>query len=338
MSDGAQKQGFFRMLKKLDAMSWFILIATFVTSLSFLVGGVLMYISTKEVESRRSGMFYYDNYLNFSMIIPEGWQAAAPEDTDLRQIVLNVTGGVTWDMEHHRLPREVVPLALVQETPRNFHELSQEERLSNAKFMTFAFKGADSGYSYLRDHGKLQEDFKALLETLDHTNVEVVETINMGTQTNDPDLVGVLLRATAMIDNYNVNYTQYLEAAGSNILIVTYGSIYDFEDQLDDIRTILNTLVYLPGGQYALPDEKQYMQENFPEHSAELIPLNPGSAIVEIDPHDGNHDHDGDGYDDHTGEWVGEGPEPEGGRPDTTDSDINLDELEDPFDRWVPVE
>lgn len=277
----------------MDVLIISILLVSLLILVTLLVGaGVIIVKEARAKDALPSkGYYYHDNYLNFELIIPEGWVVAAPEESRIREIVQSITDGVVWDMRYHKLTQEVVPIALIQKIPESVKDADREKKLKYAKFMTLGFRGSDEDYSYLQDTEKLKQDFKTLLEKLEHKDVEIIEVTNLGLK-GDKELTGILLKAVATYDDIKINYVQYYEPAGKNIMFVTYGSLADFKEQIKDIRKVLKYLVYLPGGVTAPAAIQEEMKKRgLPAEGGTLVPLDPNEIVVEVDD---DHDEDGE--------------------------------------------
>lgn len=234
-------------MKKVDFVS---LVFISLGVMLFLSGVFIVYRAFSSQEIFHDADYYYNEDLNFSFYVPHGWELAAPEGDEVKSVVKEVTGGVLFDMMYHRLTKEIVPLAMVQKPT--------DGKIQYAKFMTFAFRGADDEYSYLNDKEKLKGDFKKLLEETEHKSVNILSAEDYKKEMMN----GVLLKATATFEGENVNYIQYLEPAGKNILIVTFGAIKSHEESLKELEEILSTLKYHEGGVTAPPSIQKDMVED----------------------------------------------------------------------------
>lgn len=250
------KEVFLKKLKKLDGLSWFFIITTIAIIVSLSYAGYRL--TVKADEAKKALNQYYDENLNFSVTIPDKWQAASPDGDHIFDVVRKVTGGILFDMRLHSLTEEVVPLALV--------ENSQEKGKKYAKYMTLAFRGSDEKYSYLQDKIKLMDEFKKLLKKTGHTDIKVDEVKDV----KDEEFFGILLKGSAKMKNRKIHYYQYYEPAGANILIITYGTTKDPEKGIDDIKEVLKTLVYYEGGEFLPTPFQEEMIKQSDKKAAEI--------------------------------------------------------------------
>lgn len=264
-----------KRLKSLDPISWFMI----VTLLGFLgVMLVLLLNLQKEAEATQAGDEYYDDLLNFTLKIPHGWEGAKPDEHHVKEVVREVTGGILFDMQLHSLTDELVPLALIMQP-----EEGSEDPF--AKFMTLAFRGSDDEYTYLDDKVKLMDDFKALLKSSEHTDIKVKEVKEI----NNSKLSGIIIDATAKLADQKIHYVQYLEPAGANIMAVTYGSTIK-SNGVKDITTVLDTLIYHEGGEFApTPIQEDMIEETkkqdaLDEENAKQEESKPATPTTPITP------------------------------------------------------
>lgn len=242
-----------------------------------------------------TGYEYYDNYMNFSMVIPGEWAVTNPDSAIIKEEVPKLTNGVLYDVTYHRLSKEVVPVTLVQQSSED--DLSQEERLKKARFITMAVRPSDATHSYTKNLVNLMDHLKGMLESLDYSDVKIHEAFDTRTLKKGSgydDMQGVLIHASALVSGVTINYTQYIEPVGANLLIFTYGSTNTFKDQLEGLRSLLGYLVFHPGGQFWTPaDKEQYIAQGLPTQQSTLTPLDPNHSITMDDDGDaGGHWHE----------------------------------------------
>lgn len=283
-----RKQDTLTTLKGVDGISWFMIGSTVL-----LLGtmGFIGYKVTADTLEERSTYAYYDEALNFSMQIPQEWALAKPDEEMTQQVVNEVTGGLLFDMLVNPLTSELVPVALTTEPVK-------DKPIS--KFVTMAFKGSDSEYSYLKDKVKLMDDYMALLKGLKHTNIKVANVEDIETDT----LSGILLTGTAKLDGEKIYYTQYFEEAGSNTLTITHGTSNKKDSGVEDISELLASLSYHQGDAYLPTPIKETIQkekqESAPEQETIEAPAvnpdaQPKKSIIELDKteEEEHHEHDG---------------------------------------------
>lgn len=228
--------------------------------------------SMKEESYIKSTSSYHDNYLNFSMDIPNSWEVRNPEPESVKEAVVKATGGLVFDIMHNVLNTELVPLALVH-TPKG-EGLSEDARKKGMKFLTLAIRGSDKDYSYLRDNLVLMDNFKEMLTNLEFKDVKILEASSMEGKSNNNGLWGTMIKATAVQDGVAVNYLQYFEAVGNNILIVTYGSSASHNEGIKEIGDLLNTLVFHEGAVILDEESKEELSNKpLPEQQGSLTPL-----------------------------------------------------------------
>lgn len=261
-----------------------------------IAGGTALFlykVSKDSPVTLKNGLSYYDYYLNFSMIIPGDWQVANPDSEFIKEIVPKQTGGLLYDIRHHRLDREVVPITLVQHP--DDPNIDKETKLSGARFMTMAIRPSDTNHSYLNDMMALGDQLKQMLESLNYSDVTIEEIIDTRYQPEGSlydGMYGVVVHAKALVDGVWVNYTQYFEPAGANILIFTFGSTYGHDQQVKDIKTLTEYLVFHEGGQAWTPaDREAFLAEGFPENQSSLTPLDPNQSVVMVEDESGGHWH-----------------------------------------------
>lgn len=221
---------------KLDALSWF-----FITIATGVVLS-LLYIALQfgaKSEQQIVGYEHYNKDLNFYLTIPYEWQTVKLDADLIDKAVKKATGGVTFDMSLFSLKDEIVPLTLLVTVP-------EDDDRPFSKFMTFAFNGSDQNFSRLADTDSLKKDFKVLLESLDHKNVKVESVENISTDS----IFGVLLKGNATLEGTKIQYYQYHEPAGANILTLTYGSTEKTKEKkvITEIANLLSSLTYFSGG------------------------------------------------------------------------------------------
>jgi hypothetical protein len=226
-----------KRMKHVDPLSWFFIFAGSLTTLGVLFMVVLGIVSTQANAMTAGSQSYYDQNMNFSLVVPAKFSIATPDPEETAEEVQKVTGGVLFDMKYHTLSKELVPVALV--------ENARSTDVTYDSFMTLAFRGADAEYTYMQDQVKIMDDFKTLLKSMDHTDIKVssVENYSKG------DLRGVLLRGSGVLKEKSIKYLQYFEPAGKNMLIVTYGYVGGSEKEaLNDIDKVIGSLIYQEGG------------------------------------------------------------------------------------------
>jgi hypothetical protein len=230
------KNSFVSAIKSLDWLSWFFIII--LITVSVYMASFLFALNKAVEEEGVVGDAYYDELLNFNLTIPHNWQGAKPDEAHVKEVVREITGGILFDMKLHSLTDELVPLALIVPP-----EVGSKDPF--AKFMTLAFRGTDDEFAYLQDKVKLMDDFKSLLKSMEHTDIKVKEIKDI----KNEELFGIMLEGSAKLKDQTIYYTQYLEPAGANIMIVTYGSTIK-DEGVKDITTILSTLIFNEGGEF----------------------------------------------------------------------------------------
>jgi hypothetical protein len=231
-----QKLTFIKLLKRLDTLSWFFIIATVLILGLFGYTAIVLSLPDKATIAESLGDPYSDPLMNFNMIIPHEWEIGNPDQDKEKEVVQKVTGGILFDMKYHSLPEEIVPVALVQ------HPIDGNTDFS--KFLTLAFRGSDRNYSYLQDKVKLMDDFKSLLTSMEHSDILVDEVTDFKSGT----LKGTLLRGSGVLKGQKVYYNQYFEPAGANILTVTLGYVDKKLDAVKTMESVLVSLKYQEGG------------------------------------------------------------------------------------------
>lgn len=249
------------------------------------ITGIYLFVQTDKAKELQ-GYTYYDNYMNFSLTIPEQWSVTNPDTKSVKDTVFKATDGVLFDMIYHTLPKEVVPLSLVTSRTTD----NKKAKLRSTKFFTMAFRGSSEGHPYLADLTNVMDDLKAMLNALQYSDIKIIDTVDL-TKTGDKDLSGILVKASANVgDGVIVNYLQYLEPAGSNIMVATYGSTKSHKKGLEDIKEILSTLRYYEGGQSWTPSDVQaYKEEPKPEAQSTLTSNDPNRTIEAVE---GGHYHE----------------------------------------------
>lgn len=222
-----------RKIVKGDKLSVFMVVSTVL-----LVGcvGYIAYTMIDRAEAS-NGRDYVDKALNFTVNVPYSWEVSTPDSKNLEKEVAKTTGGVLFNMRLHALDKELVPLALIQPDPNS---------KSFSKIMTMAFRGSDINYSYLNDKKALKKDFKTLLKKLGNKDLHVSAVDPISTEY----LKGFIVSGYGTLDKRKISYVQYFEPAGANIMSITYGTIGDSSEALDDIERITRSLVYFEGGEF----------------------------------------------------------------------------------------
>lgn len=237
--------------KPLDAMSKFFIVVTLT------IVGLLIYIAYGLTVSEENfkGQEYYDENLNMSLIIPQEWNIATPDEEFIKKAVFESTGGISFDMNMNSLQEEVVPLALAVK--------GKEGDKIFKKFMTLAYRGSDSKYSYLKDKVKLMDDFKLLLKKLEHKDIKVDEVKDI----EKNNMAGILLKGSGVLEGKKVYYYQYFETAGANTLTITYGTTEKKNKAIEDINNVLAGLFYHKGGEYLpTPIKDEIREEALKKH------------------------------------------------------------------------
>jgi hypothetical protein len=211
-------------------LSLFLVVALGVTSW-------LLWASYKGVTTPTTGVQYYNESLNFSVMVPTGWQYGTPNDVRVKEESKALTGGILFDMRYYALTKELVPITMIQKSPTGNKD-------DFVKFMTLAFTGSDRNYLYLQDKVKLMDDFKAYMTELKHTDI-VISSVE---DVNSTKLHGIVLYAAGTLSGKRINYIQYFEPAGANILTATYGYTGKvMKKPLKDLEYVVGSILYLQG-------------------------------------------------------------------------------------------
>jgi len=269
--------------KSMDLVSWVMVITLVLLAVGFAVGGIFYYLGFKEKKHQEylDTMTYYDEDLNFSILLPENWGFARPQADAIKKLVDQVNRGVLWDMSLHKLPHEVVPLVFIKLDGTEDTQLTEDKLFVES--MTLMFRGFQEKDDPIWDQLKLMDDFKSVLTEIGLLNVEIVEVADLA-KVGDPFLEGTVVKARASIaDGTKVNFMQYYELVGKNVLIVTVGTKDDFDIQLSYVRELLKGLLFHRGGVLS-PERlerivKEEQQETQPDESSLGTDINPDPDV-----------------------------------------------------------
>lgn len=258
-----------RTIRKLDGVTWLMLGTLIICSLSIAVGGVFYYLGNKAKEEQEvTGFYHYDDDLNFSVVIPDKWAFETPQKEMIQRMVDVENQGVLWDMTLHKLPHGVVPLVMMKEEVvinDQGEEVLLEENKAFVDFMTLAFRGFEEEDDPILDQLALMDNFKEMLTAVGLENITIEEVVD-GMMSHDAKLPGVYVKASADAENARVNYVQYSEYVGRNVLVVASGSTVDFDTQIKNIEELVTT-VYLHRGGVVDEERVKKIQERLTEEN-----------------------------------------------------------------------
>lgn len=221
-----------------------------------LLVGIFYKLYENDLKLQEEKRLYYDDILNFSISIPNGWEVTIPDKEEVYNVVKETTGGVLFDVRGHFLKKEIVPLTLTKNSPN--------EKVKYSKFMTIALRGNNEFYKE-SDFIKLKDSFESLLRKLEHSDIKVKSVGFL----DELESV-IVLKGEGKLKDNKIYYTQYYEQVGSNLMIITHGSTKGYDEGLEDITNLLSTLLFKEGG-IALPDPlKEEMIKEFDKKGEEF--------------------------------------------------------------------
>jgi len=225
------------------------------TLILLLLGGIFYKLYQNDMtqvdQKEQDKNLYYDEFFNFSIMLPKGWEAIAPDKLDEYKAVKETTGGVVFDVRGHSLKREVVPLTVIKN--------SKDKKTKYAKFMTLALRGTDQDLSFMKDYLSFKDSFTSLLKKLEHKDIKVK---SVGILSKERSNV-VVLKGEGVLQNKKIYYTQWFEPVGSNLIIVTHGSTTSYKEGVKDIESFLSTLQFYEGGAFMPEPVQEEMKKEF---------------------------------------------------------------------------
>ena len=258
------------------ATSKFILIFS-----AMLVLATVLYISDLVMNKKDYEGYtaYFDENLNFGVDIPSKWAVGVPQKDSIKEIVQESTSGLTFDTSYATLTQEIVPLSLIQQDPTG--------KFPYKRMMIVSMFGHENPNEYMNDKGKMEEEFKAILQELGHEGIRIekVEDAYNGT------LNGVILYAKSFFEGKKMHYIHYTERLDKNILRILYGST-DVIKKPKELEEFMSTFVM-----YETDILEQLMEQGINPEDLESNTINP-SGEKDLSEHDhdhADHDHDEDG-------------------------------------------
>lgn len=187
------------------------------------------YLMTVSLDENTEVDPFMDTNLNYSVNIPTYWQQN--EDIDMETVeksITSVTGGLAFDFFKHELKDDVISFSAF---------VYPEDTKSPVMKKLLTISGNGVSNVSLDNSVKVMSDLKNNLKGI---GMEDVKVEYVKDKEYIEGTIGVLAKATAVMENVKINFYQYYLPVGNNVLIYTYGNATK-KDGLEDLETVIKS-------------------------------------------------------------------------------------------------